>query len=88
MAYLFKVVPLSLKTLELLWNADVANKKIANITFKQPYDVLSKVENKSDFDSMRRVRDSNPRYRLRYTRFPSERTRPLCELSFYSVLFG
>ena len=44
----------------LLWNADVANKKIANITFKQPYDVLSKVENKSDFDSMRRGGDSNP----------------------------
>ena len=44
----------------LLWNADVANKKIANISFKQPYDVLSKIENKDDFESMRRGGDSNP----------------------------
>lgn len=46
----------------LLWNADIENKKIANISFKQPYDVLSKIDNKSDFNSMRRGGDSNPRY--------------------------
>ena len=45
----------------LLWNASVANKKIANISFKEPYNVLSKIENKSDFNSVRRRRDSNPR---------------------------
>ncbi len=28
--------------ISLLWNANIKNKKIANITFKQPYDVLSK----------------------------------------------
>jgi len=37
----------------LLWNAEIDNKKIANLSFKQPYDALSKIENKSDFSSMR-----------------------------------
>jgi hypothetical protein len=41
----------------LLWNATIDNKKIANISFKEPYNVLSKIENKSDFDSVRRRRD-------------------------------
>ena len=45
----------------LLWNAEIENKKIANISFKQPYDALSKIENKSDFSSMRRGGDSNSR---------------------------
>ena len=44
----------------LLWNANLKNKKIANTSFKQPYDVLSKIENKSDFLQVRRRRDSNP----------------------------
>jgi len=44
----------------LLWNAEIKNQKIANISFKQPYDVLSKIENKSDFLQVRRRRDSNP----------------------------
>lgn len=44
----------------LLWNAEIKNKKITNISFKQPYDVLSKIENKSDFLQVRRRRDSNP----------------------------
>ncbi len=46
----------------LLWNVEVSDKKIANISFKQPYDMLSKIVNKSDFSLMRRERDSNPRY--------------------------
>ncbi|MFH1789696.1 MAG: hypothetical protein ABH832_01365, partial [bacterium] len=45
----------------LLWNAEVKNKKIANFSFKEPYDLLSKVPNKSDFLSVRRGWDSNPR---------------------------
>jgi len=47
--------------ISLLWNAEIENKKIANISFKQPYDVLSKIENKSDFSSVRRGRDFRPR---------------------------
>ncbi|MGI6378940.1 MAG: recombinase family protein [Patescibacteria group bacterium] len=46
----------------LLWNAEISNKKIANISYKEPYNILSKIENKSDFSSVRRERDSNPRY--------------------------
>jgi site-specific DNA recombinase len=46
----------------LLWNAEISNKKIAKVSYKQPYDILSKIENKSDFILMRRERDSNPRY--------------------------
>ena len=44
----------------LLWNAEIGNKKIANISYKEPYDILSKIENKSDFSSVRRGGDSNP----------------------------
>ena len=44
----------------LLWNATIENKKIANISFKEPYNILSKIENKSDFNSVRRGGDSNP----------------------------
>ena len=36
---------------------------------------------KCDFDFWRRGRDSNPRWTCAHTRFPSERTRPLCDLS-------
>ncbi|MDD2354333.1 MAG: recombinase family protein, partial [Patescibacteria group bacterium] len=38
----------------LLWNATIENKKIANISYKEPYNILSKIENKSDFSSVRR----------------------------------
>jgi hypothetical protein len=33
----------------LLWNASFENKKIANFGFKEPYNLLSEVPNKSDF---------------------------------------
>ena len=46
----------------LLWNAQMRNKKIANLTFKEPYNLLSKIEDKSDFLSVRRGRDLNPGY--------------------------
>ncbi len=46
----------------LLWNAEISNKKIANISYKEPYNILSKIENKSDFSSVRRGGDSNPGY--------------------------
>ncbi len=67
--------------IDLLWNASVENKKIANISFKQPYDVLSKIENKSDFSSVRRGRDSNPRYPFRHDSFQDCSIRPLWHLS-------
>ena len=37
----------------VLWNAQMKNKKIANLTFKEPFDILSKIEDKSDFLSVR-----------------------------------
>ncbi len=67
--------------ISLLWNAEVANKKIANISFKQPYDVLSKIENKSDFSSVRRGRDSNPRYPFGHDSFQDCSIQPLWHLS-------
>ncbi len=36
----------------LLWNASFKNQKIACFSFKEPYDILSKVENKSNFSKM------------------------------------
>ena len=38
-----------------------------------------------NFEFLRRVRDSNPRCLLQHTCFPSKRTRPLCELSFFGL---
>ena len=46
----------------LLWNAQMRNKKIASLSFKEPYLRLSKIEDKSDFLSVRRGWDLNPRY--------------------------
>lgn len=46
----------------LLWNASFENKKIANFSFKEPYNILSKVSNKSDFSQLLGDRDSNPDY--------------------------
>ncbi len=65
----------------LLWNAEVENKKIANISFKEPYNVLSKIENKSDFDSVRRGRDSNPGPACTSDSFQDCSIRPLWHLS-------
>jgi len=42
--------------ISLLWNANIANKKIANISFKPLYNELSKIENKDDFSSVRATR--------------------------------
>ena len=51
----------------LLWNATFEKQKIANLSFKEPYLRLSEIKNKSDFLSVRRVRDLNPRYLAVYT---------------------
>lgn len=57
---------------------------IVNIAFKHPYDVLLKIQNKDDFESMRRGRDSNPRYPLGHSAF---RERPIQPLSHPSKWF-
>ena len=44
----------------LLWNAQFENKKIAYFNFKEPYNALAKVSNKSDFSLLLGDRDSNP----------------------------
>ena len=43
----------------LLWNAEIGNKKIANISFKPLYKELSEIRNKSDFSTMLGDKDSN-----------------------------
>jgi len=56
----FLTLPLDKKRevlFSLLWNAEIGNKKIANISFKQPYKQLSEITNKSDFSSMLGDRD-------------------------------
>ena len=42
----------------LLWNAQFGNKKIAQLSFKEPYNELSKIKNKSDFSQLLAYRDS------------------------------
>ena len=68
-------------TKTLLWNASFEKQKIASISFKEPYLRLSKIENKSDFCSVRRGWDSNPRYHLWYDSFQDCSVRPLRHLS-------
>lgn len=41
----------------LLWNAEIGNKKIANISFKEPYKQLSEITNKSAFSHLLGDRD-------------------------------
>ncbi len=69
-------------TKTLLWNAQFRNKKIANLSFKEPYLTISKIKNKSDFLSVRKDWDSNPGYHFWYTCTPSKRLRPLSHPSF------
>ncbi|MEA3322845.1 MAG: hypothetical protein U9Q12_01345, partial [Patescibacteria group bacterium] len=45
----------------LLSNATIENQKIAYLSFKQPYNIIAEVEDLSDFETLRRGRDSNPR---------------------------
>ncbi len=45
---------------KLLLNASIENQKIACLKLKQPYQILEKVEDKTDFRQLRRGRDSNP----------------------------
>ncbi len=44
----------------LLWNLEIENKKIANIRFKMPYQLLANTPKKCDFATMLGDRDSNP----------------------------
>jgi hypothetical protein len=41
----------------ILLNASFENKKIANISYKEPYNILSRIENKSDFSQLLAYRD-------------------------------
>ena len=62
------------------------------IDFKNPFKIIAEAKYCLDagassstenlnFGNWRKRRDSNPRYLLRYTCFPSKRTRPLCDPS-------
>ena len=72
-------------TKTLLWNAQFRNKKIASLSFKEPYLAISKIKNKDDFLSVRRGWDSNPRYPFRYDSFQDCSIRPLWHLSNISL---
>lgn len=45
----------------LLWNVYLENGKIANFSFKQPFDVIAKTPKKGNFAEMQAWRESNPR---------------------------
>ncbi len=76
------------KVLEkLLLNATIESQTMASYKLKQPYHILEKVDDKTDFEQMRRERDLNPRYPCEYATFPRWCTRPLCDLSkFFKTL--
>ena len=68
-------------TKTLLWNASFEKQKIANLRFKEPYNLLSRIKDKSDFSLVRRDRDSNPGYPLGHDGFQDRSIRPLWHLS-------
>src|SRR3989339_216693 len=70
----------------VLWNAQMKNKKIANLTFKEPFDILSKIENKSDFLSVRRERDLNPRYLAVYRLSKAAHSATMRPLQYFFVV--
>ena len=47
---------------QILWNSEIANKKLAKINFKEPFEALANYAENPDIDKLRRGRDSNPRY--------------------------
>ncbi len=53
---------------KLLWNSTIDNKKLAKVSFKEPFETIANCSENHDIDKLRRVRDSNPRclatYRL------------------------
>lgn len=70
------------KALEnLLLNASIENKEMACYKLKQPYHILEKVDDKTDFVQMRRGRDLNPGTRLKVNTLAVCRFRPLSHLS-------
>jgi len=60
----------------LLWNASFEKQKIAHLSYKEPYNLLYNIEDKSNFLSVRRVRDSNPRGAFTPTSLAVRRFRP------------
>jgi len=42
----------------LLWKISIANKKLAKIKFKEPFDILANCAKNTDIDKLRRVRDA------------------------------
>jgi hypothetical protein len=44
----------------LLWNLSIKNKKVAQMSFKSPYNVLARTPKSATISELRRVRDSNP----------------------------
>lgn len=41
----------------LLWNATVENQEIASVSYKKPYQILADIQNKDDFEQLRREWD-------------------------------
>ena len=55
---------------KLLWNLSMKNGIVAQRHFKSPYEVLYRAPKTGDILTLRRERDSNPRYPFGYTTFP------------------
>ena len=70
----------------LLWNAQMKNKKIAHLSFKEPYLGISKIEDKSDFLSVRRERDLNPRYLAVYRLSKAAHSATMRPLQYFFVV--
>ncbi len=64
-----------------VWNVSIANKKLANINFKEPFEVLANCSKNDDIDNLRRGRDSNSRRTFILDSFQDCSIKPLWHLS-------
>jgi site-specific DNA recombinase len=67
---------------KILWNSTIDNKKLAKVSFKEPFETLANCCVNSDIDNLRRGRDSNPGSTFTDDSFQDCSIRPLWHLSF------
>jgi hypothetical protein len=64
-----------------VWNVSIVNKKLANINFKEPFEVLANCSKNDDIDNLRRGGDSNSRGAFAPAAFRERYLQPLRHLS-------
>lgn len=65
----------------LVWNLSIDNKKLAKVSFKEPFETLANSAKNTDIDNLRRGGDSNSRRAFTLAAFRERYFQPLSHLS-------